>query len=1348
MSRDSIRIKGARQHNLKGIDIDIPLGKVICITGVSGSGKSTLALDTIYAEGQRRYCETFSPYARQFMERMDRPDVDSIEGIPPAIAIQGKNPIRSSRSTVGTITEITDYLKLLFSKIAILHCRACGREVKKDSPQDVWRELLKYPEGTQVIIAFPYVLNGVPLGDVKNALSKLGFHRLLVEGKVTPLDDLKEIQNECLHVVADRFPLNRDEKARVIDSIEMAFRFGHGHLVVCMGDDLLKFSSTLNCPYCKIDYRDPIPNQFSFNSPIGACQECKGFGRKIDIDMNLVVPDPSRSIAGGAIQPWTLPAAQGEREELLEFCRKEGIPVNKPFRDLKEEHKRAILEGGRGYYGVRGWFQWLETKAYKMHVRVFLSRYRSYIPCSACGGTRFRPETLLYRFRGKDLGEILSMTIGEAYGFFSMISLSNFEEGVAKQIFDEIKTRLRYLMDVGLEYLSLDRQSRTLSGGEVERVHLTTALGSSLVNTLFVLDEPSIGLHPRDNHRLIRIIKGLKENQNTVLIVEHDLDIIRESDMVLDLGPGPGEMGGEVVFFGKVEGIVDEPRSLTGAFLSGKRRIPIPEQRRVPRKGMEIRIVGACANNLKGIDVVIPLRVFVCITGVSGSGKSTLVEEVLFKGINHAKRGAVEIPGAFKRIEGHEMIDDVILVDQKPIGNTPRANPLTYLKAFDPIRMIFSKTEEAIERGFGPGHFSFNAPGGRCERCQGEGFEKVEMQFLSDIFIQCPECKGRRFKEEVLKCLFYGKSIADVLQMTASEAVDFFKEFPRVVKGIKPLIKVGLGYLRLGQPINTLSGGESQRLKLGKYFGLENGKYLFILDEPTTGLHLSDTETLLKAIHALIEEGHSVVVVEHNMELVKCADYVIDLGPEGGEGGGEIVASGTPEEIASCAASHTGKYLKKALEGSMNARGGIASPVAESQNQPSVTPRPEGHEKDHLSPRNLHLHPSRSIQIWGAREHNLKGIDLQIPMDRFVVITGVSGSGKSTLAYDILFAEGQRRYLDSLSTYVRQYLKVMDRPDCDHISGIPPSVAIDQRSSQGQKRSTVATVTEIYHYLRLLYSKIGIQHCTHCGEAIVPWTREGILRDIMDRFSGERIKIWAHKVMERKGFHRDVLYHARKRGYRYVRVDGKEMDLEQAFSLSRYKEHQIEILIGEAGPIFNDRDNDLSGLTEKAIFEGKGTFSLESSSGERYLYSLSRFCPRCKIGFEELDPRLFSFNSRIGACQECEGTGMIYDFDEGLILSKESIPLGEGGIRPLATRSSIPFDGDKLLRDIERILGISRKRPMTRISEEERRWILHGRGPFEGVISRLRRLLENTDQERVMAFLMNYMSERPCHSCN
>jgi excinuclease ABC subunit A len=1321
MSRDFIKIRGAKQHNLKDISIDIPLESVVCITGVSGSGKSTLAFDTIYAEGQRRYCETFSPYARQFMERMDRPNVERIEGIPPAIAIQGTNPVKSSRSTVGTITEIADYLKLLFSKIAILHCKGCNREVKKYSPHDIWNEILRYPEGTQVIISFPYFPNGLPMNDLKGKILGLGFHRVIVNREVIPIDSLEKIDGDYINVVVDRFFLRREERSRIVDSLEMAFLFGRGHLSLLIGEDILQFTSRLNCPYCKIDYKDPLPNLFSFNSPVGACDECKGFGKKIDIDMDLVVPDPSKTIAGGAIQPWTLPAAEWEREELIEFCKKESIPVNRPFRELKEDQKRAILEGKRGYYGVRGWFRWLESKAYKTHVRVFLSRYRRYIPCKACGGTRFKPEALLYRFRGKNIGEILSMTIGEAHDFFKGISLTHFEEGVARQIFEEIKRRLQYLMDVGLEYLSLDRQSRTLSGGEVERVNLTTALGSSLVNTLFVLDEPSIGLHPRDNHRLIRIIKGLKRNHNTVIIVEHDPDIIREADLILDLGPGPGEMGGEVIYFGKGEDIGDEPRSLTGAYLKGNRVIPLPKQRRRPKKGLEIRIRGACANNLKFIDVTIPLQVFVCITGVSGSGKSTLVEEVLYKGIKRAKMGSGDIPQVFKGIEGHELISDVILVDQQPIGNTPRANPITYLKAFDPIRVLFSRTKEARNRGFGPGHFSFNVPGGRCERCHGEGFEKVEMQFLSDIFIQCPECNGKRFKGDVLECLFREKSIADVLQMTASEAAIFFSDFPKIRKGIEPMIQVGLGYLRLGQPINTLSGGETQRLKLAKYLNIKNGNCLFILDEPTTGLHLSDTERLLNVIQALIDEGHSIVIIEHNMEVVKCADYVIDLGPEGGDRGGEIVAMGTPEEVALCPSSHTGRYLKMVMEG--HNRGMVKKDEEEIRT-----------DSDH------------SIMICGARQHNLKGIDLRIPRDKFVVITGVSGSGKSTLAYDIIFAEGQRRYLDSLSTYVRQYLKVMERPDCDYISGIPPTVAIDQRSSQGQKRSTVATVTEIYHYLRLLYSKIGIQYCIHCGEKIIPWTREGILNDIRERFSGQKIRFWAPKVMERKGFHRDILDRARKKGYRLVKVDGMEVDLAEVLTLSRYKEHQIELLICEIDLYFPTGDYDLSALIEKSISEGKGTFYVESSSGERFTYSLMRFCPRCKIGIDELDPRLFSFNSKIGACPECEGRGLISDFDDDLILKNDTTPLGKG-IRPISSNSSIPFDGGRLFRDIERILGIPPNRPLSEISDEERRFILYGKGPFEGVIPRLRRLLENTDQERVINHLVSFMVERKCPVC-
>ena len=760
------------------------------VTGPSGSGKSSLAFDTLYAEGQRRYVETFSPYARQFMDRMDRPQVDRIENIPPAIAIDRKDPVRTSRSSVGTMTEITDHVKLLFARAGVLHCRGCGKPVVPQTPAGVWKALEGLPEKTEVLITFP-IRGG---DDARKELLRTGFSRFLMDGRIQSLEE-GELPGGRIDVVSDRLLFNPSDRKRVVDSIEQAFRFGGGRMDLRLGPEkTLSFSSSLECAECNISFRPPLPSLFSFNSPIGACDTCRGFGRMIDIDLDLIIPDRSLSLEKGAIKPFG-----GKKEERMEygdlkaFCRRKRIPMDVPFRDLRAEQQQAIIEGEHGYYGIRGFFKWLETKTYKMHVRVYLSRYRTTTPCTECGGSRFKPETLLYRLGGLNISEIYELPIHEADLFFRNLRTPAGDKA-SLLVLEEIRSRLRYLMAVGLGYLTLNRQSRTLSGGEVQRVALTSALGSSLVNTLYVLDEPSIGLHPRDSHRLIGILEGLRDLKNTVVVVEHDPDIMARSDFMLDLGPGAGEEGGRVMYFGPTREVQG---SRTGEYLSGQRSIPFPKTRRIPRKGWLV-VEGASEHNLREIEVKIPLGLFVCLTGVSGSGKSTLAEEILYRGIKRAKGDFQERPGAFRAIRGADGFVDAILVDQRPIGRTPRGNPLTYLKAMDPIRRLLAGTDAARERGLEAKHFSFNVPGGRCETCQGAGFEKVEMQFLSDVFLTCPDCGGKRFQSEVLEVKYRGSSIHDILSMTVDQAMEFFAEDAAVREGLKPLARVGLGYMRLG----------------------------------------------------------------------------------------------------------------------------------------------------------------------------------------------------------------------------------------------------------------------------------------------------------------------------------------------------------------------------------------------------------------------------------------------------------------------------------------------------------------------------------------------------------------------
>lgn len=1205
-STSVIRIRGARQHNLKNLDLDIPLNRITVVTGLSGSGKSSLAFDTLYAEGQRRYVETFSPYARQFMERMDRPQVDRIENIPPAIAIDRKDPVRTSRSTVGTMTELTDYVKLLYARVGQLHCEKCGKPVVPETPEHVWKVIEGSAEGSELVITFPASTKGTDAGQLKKDLGRMGFSRFYERGEIKPMGSWTGENH--IHVVADRMIFKRSDRKRTVDSLEQAFRFGDGRVDLWIPPDRhLAFTNRLDCPTCNITYRSPFPNLFSFNSPVGACETCRGFGKTIQVDLNLIIPNPSLSLEQGAIKPFGgIKEGRFEFKDLKAFCRSKKIPTDIPFKDLAESQKKDIFEGSSDYYGIRGFFNWLEGRTYKMHVRVYLSRYRSTVTCADCHGTRFKPETLLYRVGGITIGELYSMTVGRAAAFFSSLRFSS-KDKASLLILDEIRGRLRYLQEVGLDYLTLDRQSRTLSGGEVQRVALTSALGSSLVNTLYVLDEPSIGLHPRDNHRLTRILKGLRDLENTVVVVEHDPEIISQSDFMLDLGPGAGEAGGQVMYFGPTAGVTD---SLTGQYLRGKKSISVPGKRRKASRWITLK--GASEHNLKSLDIKIPLGLFVCLTGVSGSGKSTLAEEILYRGVKRIKGDPQGEPGRHSSISGTEAIEDVLLVDQKPIGRSPRANPLTYLKAMDPIRQLLAGTEAAREKGMGPRYFSFNVADGRCPTCQGAGFEKVEMQFLSDVFITCPDCGGKRFRKEVLEVRYRDKNIDDILSMTVTEAIAFFKHNLGIGEMLQPLVDVGLGYMRLGQPINTLSGGEAQRLKLCSYLKATWLKpRLFIFDEPTTGLHFEDIRKLLSALQRLVDQGHTVLVIEHNMDVVKTADWVIDLGPEGGEQGGELLVAGPPEKVADHKRSHTAAFLKKYLSQASRVTSFLPARV------PAASPRVS------------------SVLVRGAREHNLKDLTVAIPRQELVVVTGISGSGKSTLLFDILFAEGQRRYLESLAPYVRQYVRVLERPDVDSVSGLSPTVAIQQRISHASARSTVATLTEIYHFLRLLYSKLGSQHCPGCGRELSVQSLESIIAQIRDRYRRGRALVLSPKVTGRKGFHKEVLARALRKGFKQARIDGRLITLEANMALSRYYEHTIDLVIGRLPA------KDVEALVRVALEEGAGNLMLLREDGNEEIFSRKGICPACGIGLQSLDPRLFSFNSKLGACRRCEGLGTI-----------------------------------------------------------------------------------------------------------
>lgn len=918
-SNKNIVVKGARQHNLKNVDIELPRNKLTVVTGVSGSGKSSLVFDTIYAEGQRRYVESLSSYARQFLERMSKPDVDLITGISPAVAIEQKKGIRNPRSTVGTTTEIYDYLRLLYARIGKTMCFDCGKEVKKDSVLTITDWLEEKEEGSKFLIGFPiHEHEGRTTKEELELLKKRGFFRIFNKDKILDLNEDYSVprSKKNLVVIIDRFKIKKGKiREQLADSIETTFKEGEGRLSVISDETNVVTNFTQFYECCGIKYEEPEPRFFSFNNPFGACPVCEGFGKTIGFDEDLIIPNPKLTLLEGAIAPWRTVKFSKYLRDLVVAANEIKLPLNIPFENLSKAEKKIVFDGFKGFIGINEFFEKLESKTYKMHIRILLSKYRGYTECRACKGSRIRREALQVKVGTKSLDEIVNLSIEKTSNFFNNLELSNYDKTVGERVLLEIQKRLTFLNQVGLGYLSLDRLSSTLSGGEMQRINLATSLGSALMGTLYVLDEPSIGLHPRDNTKLINILKSLRDIGNTVLVVEHDSEMMREADSIVDMGPFAGVNGGEIVAIDTYSRILKNEKSLTGKYLSGKMEILIPQNRNVSKTN-SISIYGASENNLKNIDVEIPLNKFVVITGVSGSGKSTLIHEVLYGGIVKAFGGNPKSIGKFKEIKGGQFIHEIEIVDQTPIGKSPRSNPISYVKGYEQIRELFSQTPNARAKGYKPGYFSFNVPGGRCETCAGDGFVKIEMQFLADLYLECEDCGGTRFKKEVRDITYRGKNIVDVLNMTVDEAIKYFENVPKILKYLTVLEQVGLGYIKLGQPSNTLSGGEAQRIKLALHLTTQSEKRhtLFIFDEPTTGLHFHDINKLLESFYLLLKKNNSIVIIEHNLDVIKCADYIIDLGPEAGENGGEIVAVGTPEEIANNEKSYTGRYLKEYLK--------------------------------------------------------------------------------------------------------------------------------------------------------------------------------------------------------------------------------------------------------------------------------------------------------------------------------------------------------------------------------------------------------------------------------------------------
>ncbi|MBP0594214.1 excinuclease ABC subunit UvrA [Paraburkholderia sp. LEh10] len=1321
-SNGTIRIRGARQHNLKNVDLDLRTGEMTVVTGPSGSGKSSLVFDTLYAEGQRRYVETFSAYARQFLDRMDRPQVDRVDGVPPAIAIDQTNPVRSSRSTVGTMTELNDHLKLLYARAAELFDRKTAQPVRHDSPETIYAELdaRTAADDPRLVVTFPVELpEATSETEVEQWLSASGYTRVQAQREVASPTGMRKV----LDVVADRFRLHQIEKARVIEALEASLKRGGGRVNVYVlvparegveGDaaepQIWRFSTGLHNPDSDLRYADPQPALFSFNSAYGACDTCRGFGRVIGVDLGLVIPDERKTLRGGAIKPMQTPAWKECQDDLMRYAAKANIRRDTRWSELTEAERDWVINGSpdwdgewqKQWYGVKRFFGYLESKAYKMHIRVLLSKYRSYTPCETCGGARLKTESLLWRLgskqnadavldpvqrfmpRGVDwnraqlealpgltVHDLMLLPIERIRRFFDEIALpSALLDDALKLLLAEVRTRVKYLCDVGLGYLTLDRQSRTLSGGEVQRINLTTALGTSLTKTLFVLDEPSIGLHPRDLNRIVEAMHRLRDAGNTLVVVEHDPSVMLAADRLIDMGPGPGERGGTIIYDGTPNRIRSSG-TLTGEYLGGRKHVadaahwahrPVDES--TPRLVLE----SARQHNLQDVTVEIPLQRLVCVTGVSGSGKSTLIQDVLYPALSRQLGKATESPGAHRALSGVEHISDAVFADQSPIGKTTRSNPASYVGAFDEIRKLFAKAPLALQRGYGAGVFSFNSGDGRCPTCGGSGFEHIEMQFLSDVYLRCPDCDGSRYRPEVLEVKIEraGRtlSIADVLELTVHEAVGVFAGDGEVLRVLQPIVDVGLEYVKLGQPVPTLSGGEAQRLKLAGFLaetaqartargGAKQAREmrLFMFDEPTTGLHFDDIAKLMQAFGKLLAGGHSLIVIEHNLDVIRAADWLIDLGPEGGDGGGLVVCAGTPEDVKQCVGSHTGEALvqyDRAMGLAIEPTEAAEKAEAAAQGTPLQTALNAARARRAVEGEDV-------VRIVNAREHNLKALDVDIPHGKFNVITGVSGSGKSTLAFDILFHEGQRRYLESLNAYARSIVQPAGRPEVDAVYGIPPTVAIEQRLSRGGRKSTVATTSEVWHFLRLLYVKLGIQHCVHDGAPVTSQSVESIVAQLMRDHKGEHVGLLAPLVVNRKGVYTDLAKWAKARGNTHLRVDGEFVSVDPWPKLDRFREHTIELPVGDI-VVSADTEAELRRLLDETLEAGKGVIHLlapldglghamtsngsTAHVGEVKVLSVKRACPVCGTSYPELDPRMFSYNSKHGWCTTCVGTGL------------------------------------------------------------------------------------------------------------
>ncbi len=1382
MDNDTIVIRGAREHNLRNVHLELPRNRLIVFTGVSGSGKSSLAFDTLYAEGQRRYVESLSSYARQFLGQLQKPDVDFLSGLSPSISIQQKSAGKNPRSTVGTITEIHDYLRVLYARVGQGHCPDCGRPITAQTREQILSRILALPEGTRFLVLAPVVRG--QKGEYKDLFEdmlKRGFLRARVDGDIVRLSDDLKLNRRIKHhieIVIDRLRNEPKVRPRLAEAVEQALTLGEGSVVVAFEreeasreseasrereaasrererpEDLL-LSAHYACTHCEKSYEPPSPQLFSFNSPHGMCPECDGLGARYTFDPDLLIPDPALSFYDGAV-PIVGPLCgmgRWRKHIFLGLGETLGIDLQTPWKDVPQQHRAWLLYGAGDKHitytwKMRGGAVWKHGDKWEGIVpqllssfkktaagprRLQLEKYMRVLHCPACNGQRLNPQARAVRVAGKTLIEIAALPLDQVNGWLETLEqkLEPMQRTIAVEVLKEIRARTGFLLNVGLHYLSLDRTAPTLSGGESQRIRLAGQIGSGLVGVLYILDEPSIGLHPRDNDRLLTSLEKLRDMGNTVLVVEHDEDTMRAADFIVDFGPGPGVRGGEVVAQGSYADVVKNAKSLTGQYLSGKKEIAIPKLRRVPTD-KSVRIIGARHNNLKNIDVEISLGLFVCVTGVSGSGKSSLINDILKEGLAQKLRspaaGAARSPddseeepdaapshrvGDHKEIQGTEQLDKVIDIDQSPIGRTPRSNPATYIKVFDQIRDLYSQMPEAKVRGYKPGRFSFNKPGGRCEACEGNGSNRLEMDFLADVWVTCPVCEGRRFNRETLQIRFKDKNIHHVLEMDIQEALEHFTNIPKIRDMLQTLHDVGLDYMKLGQPSPTLSGGEAQRIKLARELCRRStGKTLYILDEPTTGLHFDDIQKLLKVLHGFADAGNTVIVIEHHLDVIKTADWIIDLGPDGGAGGGRVVCAGTPEQVAQSKTSYTGQALKRVFAFGL----------------PIVDWKKEKRPSSHRAIRN-HQSKIENVVIQGAQQHNLKNIDVEIPRAKMTVCSGPSGSGKSSLAMDTLFAEGQRRYVESLSAYARQFLGQMQKPKVEHVSGLSPAISIEQQTTSKSPRSTVGTVTEIYDYLRILYARLGQPHCPACQIPIGTQTADEIIEKIIHLPEGTKLYLMAPVLRRGQEKYSDLFAEIRRTGFQRMRVDGRSCSVNEPPATDHRRKHLVEVIVDRLVVRHNQRGR-LADAVEAALDLGRGVMHVAhvDETREEPHWQVDRFsqhyaCDKCGRSFEPLNPHHFSFNSPLGWCPACEGLGSQKGANPAVLLRDPNLSLREGALTawPVLGKEQ-PFT--PFAEALARHAGFSLDTPYEKLSPAHQRVILYGTGedwiPLAKVVGTLR----------------------------